>query len=61
MKREIYNFSKKICKNINKVQKVQTKFVRDMIYGILRAKDILLSSIADVLLEETKKQTLLID
>ena len=52
MKREIYNFSKKICKNINKIQ---TKFVTDMIYGILRAKDILLSSIADALSEKTKK------
>ena len=52
MKREIYNFSKKICKNVNKVQ---TKFVTDMIYGILKSKDILLSSIADALLEKTKK------
>ena len=52
MKREIYNFSKKICKNVNKVQ---TKFVTDMIYGILKSKDMLISSIADALLEKTKK------
>ena len=52
MKREICNFSQKICKNTNKVQ---SKFVNDMIYGILKSKDILLSSIADALLEKNKK------
>ena len=52
MKREICNFSQKICKNSNKVQ---SKFVNDMIYGILKSKDILLSSIADALSEKNKK------
>ena len=52
MKREICNFSQKICKNTNKVQ---SKFANDMIYGILKSKDILLSSIADALLEKNKK------
>ena len=52
MKREICNFSQKICKNTNKVQ---SKFTNDMIYGILKSKDILLSSIADALLEKNKK------
>ena len=52
MKREICNFSQKICKNTNKVQ---YKFVNDMIFGILKSKDVLLSSIADALLEKNKK------
>ncbi len=52
MKREIVNFSKKICRNSNKVT---SKFVNDMIYGILKSKDILLSSIAEALQEKTKK------
>ena len=34
MKREICNFSQKICKNTNKVQ---SKFANDMIYGILKS------------------------
>lgn len=52
MKRDIINFSKKICKGVSKPQ---TKFVTEMIYGISKSKDILLSSIADSLKEETKK------
>ena len=52
MKRDIVNFSKKICKNVSKRQ---TKFVTEMIYGISKSKDILLSSIADSLNENTKK------
>ncbi len=52
MKREIVNFSKKVCKNSNKST---SKFVNDMIYGILKSKDILLSSIAEALQEKTKK------
>ena len=52
MKREIVNFSKKICKNSDKPT---SKFASDMIYGILKSKDILLSSIADALQEKTKK------
>lgn len=52
MKREIVKFSNKICKNSNKPE---SKFVTDMIYGILKSKDILLSSIADALNEKSKK------
>lgn len=52
MKRDILNFSKKICKDASKPQ---SKFVTDMIYGISKSKDILLSSIADGLKENVKK------
>lgn len=52
IKREIVNFSKKICKNSNKPE---AKFVTDMIYGISKSKDILLSSISEQLNEKTKK------
>lgn len=52
IKREIVNFSKKICKNSNKPE---SKFVIDMIYGISKSKDILLSSISEQLNEKTKK------
>ena len=52
MKRDIYNFSQKIC---NGSSKSENKFVTDMIYGISKSKDILLSSIASALNEETKK------
>lgn len=52
MKREIVNFSKKICKDSDNPE---TKFVTDMIYGISKSKDILLSSIADALEEKIKK------
>lgn len=52
MKRDIINFSKKICEGANKPE---TKFVMDMIYGISKSKDILLSSIAGELDEDTKK------
>lgn len=52
IKREIVNFSKKICKNSNKPE---SKFVTDMIYGISKSKDILLSSISEQLNEKTKK------
>lgn len=52
MKREIVNFSKKITKNCNKSK---SKFVLDMIYGILKSKDILLSSISGALEEKIKK------
>ena len=46
LKREIVNFSKKICKNSNKPT---SKFVTDMLYGISKSKDILLSSISEAL------------
>lgn len=52
MKREILNFSKKICKDSDNPK---TKFVTDMIYGISKSKDVLLSSIADALQEKIKK------
>lgn len=52
MKRDIINFSKKLCKNSNKPQ---TKFVTDMLYGISNSKNIVLSSIADSLDEDIKK------
>lgn len=52
MKRDIVKFSKKICKNSNKPE---SKFVTDMIYGISKSKDILLSNIAEALNENTKK------
>lgn len=52
MKRDIVNFSNKLCKNSDKPE---TKFVTDMIYGISKSKDILLSSIAEALNEDIKK------
>lgn len=52
MKREIVNFSKKISKSCDKPE---SKFVMDMIYGISKSKDILLSSIAGALDEDIKK------
>ena len=52
MKREIVKFSKKICEGSSKPE---NKFVTDMIYGISKSKDVLLSSIADALNEDTKK------
>ncbi len=52
MKRDIINFSKKICEGASKPE---SKFTMDMIYGISKSKDILLSSIAGALDEDTKK------
>lgn len=52
MKRDIINFSKKICEGVSKPE---LKFTMDMIYGISKSKDILLSSIAGALDEDTKK------
>lgn len=52
MKREIVKFSKKLCKNANKCE---SKFVTDLIYGISKSKDILLSSIAGELNDKIKK------
>ena len=52
MKRDIINFSKKISEGTSKPE---SKFVMDMIYGISKSKDILLSSIAGALDEKTKK------
>ena len=52
MKREIVKFSNKLCKNS---KQPESKFVTDMIYGISKSKDILLSSIAGELNENIKK------
>ena len=52
MKRDIVNFSKKISFGCSKPE---SKFIMDMIYGIAKSKDILLSSIANALDERTKK------
>ena len=52
MKRDIVNFSKKISFGCSKPE---SKFIMDMIYGIAKSKDILLSSIAEALDEKTKK------
>lgn len=52
MKRDIINFSKKISEGTSKPE---SKFLMDMIYGISKSKDILLSSIAGALDEKTKK------
>jgi hypothetical protein len=52
IKREISNFSKKLTKDSNKIEK---KFTLDMLYGISKSKSILLSSIADTLNEKTKR------
>ena len=46
MKRDIVNFSKKICEGSSKPE---TKFTTDMIYGIFKSKNIHLSSIAEAL------------
>ena len=47
-----YEMKRKICKGSSKPE---TKFITDMIYGISKSKDILLSSIAESLNENTKK------
>ncbi len=52
MKRDIINFSKKISVGCDKPK---SKFIMDMIYGISKSKDILLSSIAEALDENVKK------
>ena len=52
LKREIVKFSKKICKDSNKPT---SKFVTDILYGIFKSKDILLSSIAEALDEDISK------
>ena len=52
LKRDIVNFSKKICKDSNKPT---SKFVTDMFFGISKSKDILLSSIAEALDEDISK------
>ena len=53
MKRDIVNFSQKLCTDSSKPE---SKFVTDMLYGIFKSKDILLSSIAEALDENIKKR-----
>lgn len=52
MKREILSFAKKITKGFGQVAK---KFATDMVYGIAASESIILSNIADPLMEDTKK------
>lgn len=52
MKRDIVKYSKKICEGASKPE---TKFTTDMIYGIFKAKNIHLSTIAEALNENIKK------
>jgi len=58
MKREIVNFSKKVCISCNKPT---SKFLTDMAYGILKSKDILLYSICDLLDKRNLKGTFVND
>ena len=51
MKREILNFSKKVSANTNKVT---TKFVMDMQYGISKSQSSLISNIFRALDEKIK-------
>ena len=51
MKREILNFSKKVSANTNKVT---TKFVIDMQYGISKSQGSLISNISRALDEKIK-------
>ena len=52
MKRKIVKFPNKLCKNS---KQSESKFVTDMIFGISKSKDILLSTIAGELKENIKK------
>ena len=55
LKRKVSNFSKKISKNLSRPK---TKFIFQMIYGLLNSQSVLLSNIAralkeDILLKKT--------
>jgi hypothetical protein len=52
VKRKINIFTKKLTKGVGNTK---IKFVEDMVFGIIKAKSILLSSIADSLIEPIKK------
>lgn len=52
IKRTLLDFCKKLCVNVGQVE---SKFVMDMIYGILTSESILISDIAESLLEDIKK------
>lgn len=51
-KRTLLNFCEKLCTNVSQVE---SKFVKDMIYGILSSESILISDIAESLSEDIKK------
>ena len=53
IKRKILNFTGKLTK---KTGQVTRKFTSDMVYGIIKSKNILLSKISDALKESTKKK-----
>ncbi len=52
IKRKILGFSNRLTKGVGQVQ---SKFVQDMIYGLAKSKSVLLSNIADALVEPIKK------
>ena len=52
MKRSIERYSEKICKNAGAVE---SRFCREMVYGILHSGNCILSKIADALKEPIKK------
>ena len=56
MKREILNFSKKVSANTNKVT---TKFVIDMQYGISKSQGSLISNISRALDEKIKLKNII--
>lgn len=52
IKRKIISFCNKLTKDAGQVQ---TKFVQDMVYGLVKSKSVLLSNISDALIEPIKK------
>lgn len=52
LKRENIKFSTKVTKDSNQVE---TKFIKQMIYGITKSRSVILSNISDALDEENKK------
>ena len=51
IKRKIISFCNKLTKDAGQVQ---TKFVQDMVYGLVKSKSVLLSNISDALIEPIK-------
>src|SRR5690554_1238395 len=52
MKREIINYSKNLIKGLGQVE---SKFVTEMIYGMMRSQSSIISNISDALEEDIKK------
>src|SRR5690625_2373141 len=52
MKREIINYSKKLNKGLGQVE---SKFITQMIYGMMRGQSSIISDISDALEEDIKK------